>query len=46
MATQDELVSFYWARLVFGVMFALGLVAYFISFFISKYPEPIEAKVA
>lgn len=43
MATQDELVSFYWARLGFGVMFSLGLVAYFISFFVGKHPvETIE----
>ncbi|MFO7530643.1 MAG: cbb3-type cytochrome c oxidase subunit I, partial [Marinobacter sp.] len=36
MATQGELVGVYWARLGFGVVFALGLVAYFASFFVGR----------
>lgn len=36
MSTQDQLMPFYWARLAFGLMFALGLVAYFVSFFVDK----------
>lgn len=35
MATQAELIDVYWVRLGFGVIFALGLVAYFVSFFVS-----------
>lgn len=34
MATQEELFPFYWVRLGFGLMFALGMVLYFSSFFI------------
>ncbi|WP_281417092.1 cbb3-type cytochrome c oxidase subunit I [Kistimonas asteriae] len=34
MATQDELAIFYWLREVAGVVFLLGLVAYFVSFFV------------
>ncbi len=34
MATQDAIVSMFWARLVFGVMFLVGLIAYFASFFV------------
>ncbi|MGC3835294.1 cbb3-type cytochrome c oxidase subunit I [Moritella viscosa] len=33
MATQDAITPLYWARLVFGVMFFIGLIAYFASFF-------------
>jgi len=34
MATQDQLVFFYWVRVAGGVMFLLGLLAYLSSFFI------------
>ncbi len=34
MATQDELATFYWLRLVGGGVFFIGLIAYVISFFI------------
>ena len=34
MVTQDKLAPVYWARLLFGLLFALGLVAYFASFFV------------
>ena len=34
MATQDAIVSMFWVRLVFGVTFFVGLVAYFASFFV------------
>jgi len=44
MATQAELVSFYWVRLIFGVTFAAGLVAYFISFFVGDHD--LQAKKA
>ncbi|MFT7008742.1 MAG: nitric oxide reductase subunit B [Colwellia sp.] len=44
MATQAELVSFYWVRLIFGVTFAAGLVAYFISFFVGDHD--VQAKNA
>ena len=33
MATQDQLVLFYWMREVAGVIFLIGLVAYLVSFF-------------
>ncbi len=32
MATQDQLVIFYWLRLVAGVIFLVGLVSYLLSF--------------
>lgn len=41
MSTQDELVSFYWVRLGFGVTFAAGLAAYFISFFVGDHEEQV-----
>tara|TARA_R110001583_G_scaffold186424_1_gene347152 strand:- start:7754 stop:9145 length:1392 start_codon:yes stop_codon:yes gene_type:complete len=44
MATQAELVSFYWVRLIFGVTFAAGLVAYFISFFVGDHE--VQTKTA
>ena len=44
MSSQDELVSFYWARLAFGVTFAAGLVAYFVSFFVGEH-EPQSEQV-
>lgn len=33
MATQDQVVLFYWMREVAGVIFLIGVVAYLISFF-------------
>ena len=39
MSTQDQLMSFYWARLVFGCMFTVGLVVYFASFFVPQESE-------
>ncbi|HZJ94704.1 MAG TPA: cbb3-type cytochrome c oxidase subunit I [Thiopseudomonas sp.] len=32
MATQDQLVLFYWLRLLSGVIFLIGLIAYLLSF--------------
>lgn len=34
MVTQEKLAPVYWTRLAFGLLFALGLVAYFASFFV------------
>ena len=34
MATQDQLVFFYWTRVAGGVMFLIGLLMYLSSFFI------------
>jgi nitric oxide reductase subunit B len=34
MATQDQLVFFYWVRVAGGVMFLIGLLTYLSSFFI------------
>ena len=34
MATQDQLVFFYWVRVAGGVMFLLGLLTYLSSFFV------------
>ena len=34
MATQDHLVLFYWARVIAGLFFLAGTVAYVISFFV------------
>lgn len=34
MNTQDKMMGIYWVRLAFGVMFSVGLVAYFASFFV------------
>jgi nitric oxide reductase subunit B len=33
MATQDAIVSMFYARLAFGLLFFVGLIAYFASFF-------------
>jgi nitric oxide reductase subunit B len=41
MATQDQLVIFYWLRLGSGLIFLLGLVLYIMSFFVKG-----ESKVA
>jgi nitric oxide reductase subunit B len=35
MATQAEIMPMYWVRLFFGVTFFIGLVAYFVSFFVT-----------
>jgi nitric oxide reductase subunit B len=43
MATQIEIIPVYKVRLVFGLIFTAGLVAYFASFFV-KGPLPGEAK--
>ncbi len=40
MATQDKLMLFYWLRLVSGVVFMLGLVAYVVSFFVGGDEDP------
>ena len=44
MATQDQLVFFYWVRVFGGVMFLVGLVTYLSSFFIG--PAANEQEVA
>lgn len=44
MATQGELMGMYWVRLGFGVLFALGLVAYFASFFVGAKTVNVEAQ--
>lgn len=43
MATQIELIPVYQVRLVFGLLFSVGLVLYFASFFV-KGPLPGEVK--
>ena len=47
MAVQDELSTFYWLRLVCGVIFLIGLIAYVISFFIKGEitQVPIDEKI-
>ena len=42
MATQDQLVFFYWVRVFGGVMFLVGLITYLSSFFIG--PDADEDK--
>ena len=44
MATQDQLVFFYWVRVFGGVMFLVGLLTYLASFFIG--PAADEQGVA
>ena len=44
MATQDQLVLFYWTRVAGGVMFLIGLLTYLSSFFIG--PAKDEQEVA
>jgi nitric oxide reductase subunit B len=44
MATQEQLVFFYWVRVGGGVMFLLGLLAYLSSFFVG--PAPDEADLS
>ena len=41
MATQDQLAFFYWTRVAGGVIFLLGQLLYFASFFIGG--EPVRA---
>lgn len=43
MATQIEMIPVYQVRLVFGLLFSVGLVLYFASFFV-KGPLPGETK--
>jgi len=42
MATQDQLRFFYWGRVVGGVMFLVGLLAYLVSFFIGPAADEEE----
>ena len=42
MATQDKLELFYWLRLVSGVVFMAGLVAYLTSFFVGGDEPQLE----
>lgn len=48
IATQEKLIPIYWVRETFGVLFALGLVSYFASFFVghSKTVEDINTSQA
>ena len=43
MATQDQLVIFYWLRLGTGLIFLLGLVLYVMSFFVKGDSEAAAA---
>lgn len=45
MSTQIKLVSFYWVREGFGVIFLIGLIAYIASFFVGK-NEALPAAVS
>ncbi len=40
MVTQDKIVLFYWLRLIAGVGFMVGLVAYLVSFFVGGDEDP------
>ena len=42
MATQDQLVFFYWVRVFGGVMFLVGLITYLSSFFIGPAADEQE----
>jgi len=44
MATQERLEPVFWARLGFGVVFLLGLVAYLSSFFVGAFEEEGETQ--
>ncbi|MFC3153230.1 cbb3-type cytochrome c oxidase subunit I [Litoribrevibacter euphylliae] len=44
MVTQDKLALFYWLRLIAGLFFMAGLVAYFWSFFIKGEDPLVEAQ--
>jgi nitric oxide reductase subunit B len=41
MATQDQLMIFYWLRLGAGLIFLIGLIIYIISFFIKGEAETV-----
>ena len=43
MATQDQLVFFYWMRVAGGVGFLIGLITYLCSFFIGESAEEVAA---
>jgi nitric oxide reductase subunit B len=43
MATQDQLVFFYWVRVFGGAMFLVGLITYLASFFIGPASDEQEA---
>lgn len=43
MATQDQLMFFYWVRLAGGVMFLAGLLTYLSSFFIGPGADEQQA---
>ncbi len=43
MATQDKAMGMYWIRLVFGFIFATGLIAYLSSFFVGGKQEQVSA---
>jgi nitric oxide reductase subunit B len=36
MATQSQITPVYWVRVGFGVLFAMGLVTYYASFFVGS----------
>ena len=44
MATQDQLTIFYWVRIAGGVIFLLGQLLYFTSFFIGGDPVTEESR--
>ncbi|CBL47293.1 Nitric-oxide reductase subunit B [gamma proteobacterium HdN1] len=44
MATQDQLMIFYWLRLASGLMFLAGLLLYIASFFINGEPATVESR--
>jgi len=41
MAVQDQLRFFYWIRLAGGVMFLVGVLTYFTSFFVGGAPREV-----
>lgn len=43
MATQDQLTIFYWVRIAGGVIFLLGQLLFFASFFIGGDPVTEDA---
>jgi nitric oxide reductase subunit B len=43
MATQDQIMLFYWMREWAGVIFLIGLVLYLLSFFVKGELKPIKA---
>lgn len=44
MATQDQLVIFYWLREAAGVVFLIGLICYFASFFVKGDAPALESE--